>query len=235
MMIRAGFAKKKRLRYISHLELLDTMRRAIRRADIPGEYSRGYNPTLNLSLSQPLPVGMPGGSEYLDLNLKERIDGEKFVQDLNLYLPAGIEILRAKFVGHDNLKSLQALVDRARYIIDPPLKDEERGRDLLQAFAAKDELIITRKRRNKEDRDYDLRSMVHEIKMTPEGRWSFLVSTGSRGHVRPQEILQGLRKIESELPEVPIVNFYREGMYVSHMSQDDELLTPLAEEILEER
>ena len=232
VMIRACFAKGKRLRYISHLELLDTFRRAIRRANIPGKYSEGYNPTLNLSLSQPLPVGMPGGGEYLDLELLAEISGRDFRRRLNKNLPSGLEILKAKFVGHTNLDSLQAIVDRAHYIIDPPILDEDRGSRILQKFAKRDKLLVTRKRRNKDDREYELRSMVHEIEYLEENKWSFLVSTGSRGNVRPGEIIQGLRKIYTELPEVPIIDFYREGMYVSY---DGEILTPLADEILEER
>ncbi len=233
MMIRACFAKKKRLRYISHLELLDTFRRAIRRAKLPGKYSEGYNPTLNLSLSQPLPVGMPGGGEYLDMELLEKISGDDFVSELNEYLPSGIEILQAKFVSHTNLDSLQAIVDRAQYIVNSPIENEKKGRDLLQEFASRDKLMVTRKRRNKDDRNYELRSMVHEIDFLQGNKWSFLVSTGSRGNVRPEEIMQGLRKIYTELPEVPIVDYYREGMYVSN--NYGEVLTPLADEILEER
>ncbi len=232
MMIRACFAKRKCLRYISHLELLDTFRRAIRRAKLPGKYSEGYNPTLNLSLSQPLPVGMPGGGEYLDLELFKEVAGKDFVKRLNFKLPAGIEVLEAKFVKKDKLDSLQAIVDRARYIIEPPISSEPESRELLKKFRDKEKIMVTRKRRNKDDREYELRSMVHEIELLRGNKWSVLVSTGSRGNVRPQEILKGLRKINSDLPEVPVIDFYREGMYVS---RNGEILTPLADEILEER
>ncbi|WP_159429869.1 TIGR03936 family radical SAM-associated protein [Halarsenatibacter silvermanii] len=231
-MIRSRFAKKRRLRYISHLELLDTFRRAVRRAKIPGKYSEGYNPTLNLSLSQPLPVGMPGGGEYLDLELKESVSGEKFVIELNKNLPAGIKMDEARMVGDKNLKSLQALVDRARYIIEPPENKDDEYRIILDKLKNSCELIVTRERRNKDDRQYNIREMIHEIDLTEDNRWSFLVSTGSRGNVRPQEIVQALRKFKPGLPVIPITNFYREGMYVSY---EDRIITPLSEEILKER
>ncbi len=232
MMIRSRFAKKRRLRYISHLELLDTFRRAVRRAKIPGKYSEGYNPTLNLSLSQPLPVGMPGGGEYLDLELNEAVSGEKFVMKLNKNLPAGIKMDEARMVKDKNLKSLQALVDRARYIIEPPENKDEEYRIILDKLKNSCELIVTRERRNKDDRQYNIREMIHEIALNEDNRWSFLVSTGSRGNVRPQEIVQALRKFKPGLPAVPIINFCREGMYVSY---EDRIITPLSEEILEER
>ncbi len=232
MMIRARFSKKKRLRYISHLELMDTMRRAIRRADVPGAYSKGYNPSLNLSLSQPLPVGMPGGGEYLDLELIEAVGENEFVSDLNKKLPSGVEILVSRLVENTGLKSLQAIVDRARYIISSPLSGRKSNHKLLAELSRREELFVVRRRRNKEDRSYDLRSMIHEVNLREDNCWSFLVSTGSRGNVRPGEIVQGLKKLRPELPDIPLINFYREGMYVAH---NDDILTPLSEVILEGR
>ena len=229
MLIRAKFRKEKRLRYISHLQLLDTLRRALRRAELPGKYSEGYNPTFNLSLSQPLPVGMPGGGEYLDLELTAEIRPEDFCRRLNGYLPRGIEILQGRLT-ENKLKSLQAVVDRARYLLLPPLNDDSRAEAVLQEFRNKKEIIVIRKRRNKSDRCYNLREMVHKIETAADGRWSFLVSTGSRGNVRPEEIVKGLQQIDSEIGEQPLINFYREGLYVS---RPPKLLTPLADEIME--
>ncbi|MGI6190109.1 MAG: TIGR03936 family radical SAM-associated protein, partial [Caldicoprobacteraceae bacterium] len=38
------YSKGKKVKYISHLELMRTIHRALRRADIPVAFSRGYNP-----------------------------------------------------------------------------------------------------------------------------------------------------------------------------------------------
>ena len=76
MKIRIEFAKLKEIRYISHLELMDTIRRGVRRAKLPAKYTQGYNPHLVLSLGQPLAVGMVGESEFFDLDLKDKIAEE---------------------------------------------------------------------------------------------------------------------------------------------------------------
>jgi len=73
MMLRAKFSKLKPLRYISHLELMDTIRRALRRAQFPLAYTEGYNPHIKLSLCQPLSVGMIGLGEFFDLKLDSYI------------------------------------------------------------------------------------------------------------------------------------------------------------------
>jgi radical SAM-linked protein len=42
--IRVQFFKKDTAKYISHLDLIRTVQRSVRRADIPVEYSKGFNP-----------------------------------------------------------------------------------------------------------------------------------------------------------------------------------------------
>ena len=38
------FSKEKDIKFISHLDLMRTIQRIIRRADLPIEYSKGFNP-----------------------------------------------------------------------------------------------------------------------------------------------------------------------------------------------
>ena len=52
---------------------MDTIRRALRRAQFPLAYTEGYNPHIKLSLCQPLSVGMIGLGEFFDLKLDSYI------------------------------------------------------------------------------------------------------------------------------------------------------------------
>ena len=47
--VRLFFSKKGRAVYISHLDLLRTMQRALKRAGIPVWYSEGFNPRIYLN------------------------------------------------------------------------------------------------------------------------------------------------------------------------------------------
>ncbi|MGB4373709.1 MAG: TIGR03936 family radical SAM-associated protein, partial [Halanaerobiales bacterium] len=49
MLIRAEFEKLEEIKYISHLELMTTFRRAFRRAKLPLAYSKGFNPHIQLA------------------------------------------------------------------------------------------------------------------------------------------------------------------------------------------
>lgn len=48
MKLRMQITKEKDIRFISHLEYVRTIERAIRRAKLPAAYSEGFNPHLKL-------------------------------------------------------------------------------------------------------------------------------------------------------------------------------------------
>ncbi len=233
MLIRAKYARDYNLRYISHLEIMDTFRKGIRRAGLPGAYSQGFNPTLNLSLSQPLPVGMAGGGEFLDIEITKPITGEGFKARLNSFLPEGLKILDSRYIPDQNgLKSLQALLNRAEYHISPRGKLKENSKELIIELMEEDKVIVVRKRRNKSDREYDIRPLIFDAKILGNDKISFLVSTGSSGNVRPEEIIKALQKLEPEIPDHSVIDFYRSGLFVE---KGDKIISPLTDQVLEER
>jgi|SRR6056297_1119635 len=230
MKIRIEFSKLKGVRYISHLELMDTIRRAVRRANLPAEYTQGYNPHLVLALGQPLAVGMVGKGEFFDLSLKEKIDEKEVVVRLNESLPKYIRIKEAKYVP-EKVKSLQAIVDTAIYSInfdyDKNKIDDEK---ILENLESKNEIEIIRKRRKKDDRRLDLRPMIYDIEIDKNYPvWYFTVSTGSSGNVRPSELIKALNERYESIKEVPLVNVIREGMFVK---KGDKLLKPFASQVV---
>ncbi|MFW6266327.1 MAG: TIGR03936 family radical SAM-associated protein [Halanaerobiales bacterium] len=213
MKIRIEFSKLDGVKYISHLELMDTIRRGLRRANFPVSYSKGYNPHIQLSLGQPLAVGMVGMAEYFDLDLEKKIEIDKFISGLNQSLPPSICINKARYVP-DDVKSLQAVVNTAVYLIKMDFKkniDEERT---LNGFVNFPEIRVVRRRRNKKDRIYDLKPMLYNASVRDDNIWEFTVSTGSSGNVRPSEIIKALSERYDEINEVPLVNVIREEMLV---------------------
>ena len=54
MKLRMQITKDKDIRFISHLEYVRTIGRAIRRAKLPAAYSEGFNPHLKFSLASAL-------------------------------------------------------------------------------------------------------------------------------------------------------------------------------------
>ena len=67
--LRLRFRKTGRAVYISHLDLMRTMQRAFSRAEYELEYSKGFNPHPQISISLPLSVGVASLCELMDFKL----------------------------------------------------------------------------------------------------------------------------------------------------------------------
>lgn len=91
--VRASFTKTDRAIYISHLDLLRTMQRALKRAHIPAWYSEGFNPRIYLSFPLALSVGIVGRHEFMDFYITEDISFEEIRDRLNAVLPEGLHII----------------------------------------------------------------------------------------------------------------------------------------------
>ena len=67
--IRLLYSKTGKAKYISHLDLMATMRRALLRAGIELKYSEGFNPHPYMSVALPLPVGCSSICELIDIGI----------------------------------------------------------------------------------------------------------------------------------------------------------------------
>jgi radical SAM-linked protein len=86
------FTKMGKMRFISHLDLMRTFMRALRRADIPLKISQGFNPHPKLSIKRAIKLGVESQEEEASIVLKETIALDDFKNRLNECLPQGIQI-----------------------------------------------------------------------------------------------------------------------------------------------
>ena len=90
------FSKTGLMKYISHLDLMRLLTRAMRRADLPLKFSEGFSPHPKLSIKRALKLGLESENEEASILLKEDIDPEDFINKLQKQLPEGIRIKDAK-------------------------------------------------------------------------------------------------------------------------------------------
>lgn len=84
------FRKTGRERFLSHLETLGVIQRALRRSGLPLLYTKGFHPHPRLSMGPSLAVGIEGLREFFDVELTGR--AEIGAEDFENLLPAGMRI-----------------------------------------------------------------------------------------------------------------------------------------------
>lgn len=115
---RLKFAVTRALRYASHLDLVRTIYRLLRRSALPVAYTEGFSPHPRVSFGFPKPVGVTSRGEYADVILSSRPHGD-VVELLTPHLPRGLEILacRALLPG---TPAITKAADVLHYEITPP-------------------------------------------------------------------------------------------------------------------
>ncbi|NLG85391.1 MAG: DUF2344 domain-containing protein, partial [Firmicutes bacterium] len=112
---RFRLAKRGKMRFLSHLDLMRTVARAFRRAGLPLVYSEGFHPHPLFSFGPALAVGIESEAEYFDAVLREDPGPEEEIcARLNAVLPQGLVIRAAGRPLLDG-RSLAALLDAASY------------------------------------------------------------------------------------------------------------------------
>ena len=140
--LRLRFSKTGTAKYISHLDLIATMTRALRRAGTVLEYSHGFNPHPYLSAALPLPVGCASMCELLDLTVLSAPSYECFTESVNATLPDGLIVLEA-YAPVRNFKEISWIeLDGLLFFENtpPPLAVKR----LTERFLA-DSIIVSRK------------------------------------------------------------------------------------------
>jgi radical SAM-linked protein len=196
------FSKGEGVKYISHLDLMRVFERAMRRANLPLDYSLGFNPRPKISIAAPAAVGIMAEAELMDIILTRPIEMDDLAVSLNNSLPAAIRILAVEPLAL-NAPSLQSLVYAAEYrvsVFTTETMDSVRAR--VGEMMGHEHLIRTRQRKDGV-KEYDLRPLVRsvEVERCEDGKCYLKMdlANGPQGSGRPEEVVSALG-----LPVVPL-------------------------------
>ena len=81
------FTKNGESRYISHLDLLRLFGRALRRAGVPFEVSKGFSKHPMISIKRALKLGIESENEEVKFILSKEMPAEEFKQRMQEQLP----------------------------------------------------------------------------------------------------------------------------------------------------
>ncbi|MFQ6016065.1 MAG: TIGR03936 family radical SAM-associated protein [Anaerolineae bacterium] len=193
--LRITFAKGEQIKYISHLDLFRTWKRALRRAQVPLAYSQGFNPRAKIAIASALPVGFTSEGELMDIILERRVAPRHFAQRVAAQLPAGLSIKAVEEI-YPSLPSLQSQLRLAEYSVtvesDEPVSSLNKR---LQRLLSADSL--PRQRRTRRGvKEYDLRPLIDALWIEGKRNGHYLLGmrlrSGDWGTGRPDEVVDAL-------------------------------------------
>jgi radical SAM-linked protein len=160
--LRVIFSRGEELKYLSHLDVMRLWERALRRANLPLAYSQGFSPHPKISIAAPLPLGVTGERELMDIVIQRRISPYLVQKNLTSQLPKDMSITSVVQVPAD-VPSLQSQVRRAEYRVeletDKPVDEIKAAIDSFLALAE----LPWQHKRDEEMRSYDIRKLVERV------------------------------------------------------------------------
>ncbi len=225
--IRLKFSKGEEVKYISHLDLLRTFQRAIKRAGIPINYSQGFNPHPIMSFALPLSVGTTSESEYMEMELKSEIKPQQIVDQLNEVLPKGIEIIKVEIVNNNSRKDF-GLICMADYNVKIELKNAIAVdvKTELKKMLHTDEILIEKKTK-KGKKEINIIPLIHELDVQKQDgnyiEFHLKLSAGSKANLKVDLVLQAFNQHIQGF-EVDYAAIHRTELWID---KDGEVLRPI--------
>ena len=92
MDVRMSFQKTGMAKFISHLDTVRCITRAMKRANVPIWFTEGFNPHAFLTFAMPLSLGFESLCETVDFRLMEETDLNELAERVNNALPVDITV-----------------------------------------------------------------------------------------------------------------------------------------------
>jgi radical SAM family uncharacterized protein/radical SAM-linked protein len=174
--------------YLGHLEILQLIFRALRRARIETNFSQGFNPSPKISFSPALPVGMESLAEYFMMDLPAPLaDPAETAIILGAKLPDGLKILN---ISLHSGRIPQDTVNTYRIVLPRKITEEEL--ELLDLFRKADHFPVMRERKGK-SKGVDIRPLIPAIKVETED--TIILQAVSRAGAPGIKVLEAMQHI----------------------------------------
>ena len=217
MEVRMSFQKTGMAKFISHLDTVRCITRAMKRANVPIWFTEGFNPHAFLTFAMPLSLGFESLCETVDFRLMEEVDLNELAKRLNSALPVDITV-KEIYVYETSPNDIRW----AEYKIIFNNPD-----NLLLAQAEKvlsaDEIMVLKKAkkgRNKVEKEVNIKEHIKSFGLSEENGKLILntvLSSGTSVNINPMLLIGALVKdTETDEQDVDIIKVqsYTENMEI---------------------
>jgi len=146
--VRLRLRKDGKARFVSHLEFMTVVHRAVRRGGIPVRFSAGFHPQPRISFPDALPTGVESDAEIIDLELFRPWSARETADALNGQLPEGFRVLEAAVLPWRTPSPSASIAESVYHVELPPRAPADLAQRLA-AFLAAAEVPVAREKGRK--------------------------------------------------------------------------------------
>ncbi len=189
---RLDYAKLDEARWLSHLEFIAALYRALRRADLPLAYTTGFHPLPKVAFHGALPVGVESLCETMDLSLSRCLSPDALLDRLNPVLPPGLRLVSGRLLAPG---AKPPRVDAVVYEAESPEPLFET--ETAAAFLLQEDVPVTR-RRPRGTRVVNLRPLVAALQVLDPRHLQLTVRVPEKDNLKITEVLAAVFGLSAE-------------------------------------
>ncbi len=191
--VRIFFTKTGMAKYISHLDLMRCMTRAVKRAQLPLWFTEGFNPHLFMTFARPLSLGVESLCESVDVRLIDEMTFKEIKARLNAVLPPDITVVGVSKPVHKPSEIAFADYEIRLTSEDAPLLQAY----IEQNFAAETLIVLKKAKqgRRKIEKEIDVKPNLFNFKteVRQDSVWLTLrLTAGDQNNINPALMLSAL-------------------------------------------
>lgn len=191
--VRVFYAKTGLAKYVSHLDTVRVMTRAIKRTALPVWYTEGFNPHIFLTFARPLSLGQESLCESFDFRLCGEATFKEIANRLNEALPEGFQVTA---VGKPDHSPRDIAFADFKAVIE--CQNPNALADRILSVYNGEKITVMKKGkqgRRKVEKEIDIKPHISEFKITPEAdtlTLNFRLTAGETNSVNPSLLIGAL-------------------------------------------
>ncbi len=217
MDVRMSFQKTGMAKFISHLDTVRCITRAMKRANVPVWFTEGFNPHAFLTFAMPLSLGFESLCETVDFRLMEETDLNELAERLNNALPVDITV-KEIYVYETSSNDIR-WADYKIIFNNPDSLLLGQAEKILSS----DEIMVlkkSKKGRNKVEKEVNIKEHIKSFELSEDNGKLILntvLSSGTSININPMLLIGALvkdTKTDEQDVDIIKVQSYTENMEI---------------------
>lgn len=213
--VRMFFEKTGMAKFISHLDTVRCVTRAMKRANVPIWFTEGFNPHAFMSFAMPLSLGFESYCETVDFRLTEDVDLNELAEKLNNALPVDITV---KKIAIPEMSPNAIRWAEYKIIFNNP---DEKLLNNAEKILSSDEIIVEKKSkqgRKKVNKEVNIKEHIKSFELSEENGKVILktfLSSGTSVNINPMLLIGAfVKNTETDEQDVDVIKIqsYTENM-----------------------
>jgi radical SAM family uncharacterized protein/radical SAM-linked protein len=204
MKVRLRFSREGLVKYISHLDQIDALRRAVIRSGVEACFTAGFSPQVKISFGPAISVGYESNAELADLYLSAVVDTAEILNKINAVLPRGYKLLSAARIPL-NFPSAEVSCN----VIEYAISGVNITREEIEKFLSRESIPVVKEKKGKSF-EIDAKPLIINLEPFENGlRLTLKLETGK--NLKPENILKKL--LENQENYGKIIKIKRLNLY----------------------